>query len=188
MSKDIRVTIKARNNRLLKAIKAAGFESGIKFAKRVGINYIGLNDLVNMTRSAIDRKGNLRPDVEKLCAFLNKMPAELFSGMQMYGELKNNTADVEMSKVEVAVLMSNPATLEHKELMAAIDIALASLTEHENYVLRMRNGIDCNDMDYEQCASIMGATKERVRQIEAKALRKLRHPDRSIYLKEFLNS
>ncbi|QJC36525.1 RNA polymerase sigma factor RpoD [Enterobacteriaceae endosymbiont of Donacia simplex] len=66
---------------------------------------------------------------------------------------------------------------------------LSSLTPREAKVLRMRFGIDMNsDHTLEEVGKQFDVTRERIRQIEAKALRKLRHPSRSEILKSFLDS
>ena len=66
---------------------------------------------------------------------------------------------------------------------------LASLTPREAKVLRMRFGIDMNtDHTLEEVGKQFDVTRERIRQIEAKALRKLRHPTRSETLRSFLDS
>ena len=65
---------------------------------------------------------------------------------------------------------------------------LGSLTAREAKVLRMRFGIDMNtDHTLEEVGKQFDVTRERIRQIEAKALRKLRHPTRSDHLKSFLD-
>ncbi|QJC29088.1 RNA polymerase sigma factor RpoD [Enterobacteriaceae endosymbiont of Plateumaris rustica] len=65
---------------------------------------------------------------------------------------------------------------------------LSSLTPREAKVLRMRFGIDMNtDHTLEEVGKQFDVTRERIRQIEAKALRKLRHPSRSEILKSFLD-
>ncbi|MBK9160956.1 MAG: RNA polymerase sigma factor RpoD [Nitrosomonadales bacterium] len=71
---------------------------------------------------------------------------------------------------------------------ATADI-LDSLTQREAKVLRMRFGIEMNtDHTLEEVGKQFDVTRERIRQIEAKALRKLRHPSRSERLKSFLDS
>jgi RNA polymerase primary sigma factor len=66
---------------------------------------------------------------------------------------------------------------------------LDTLTPREAKVLRMRFGIDMNtDHTLEEVGKQFDVTRERIRQIEAKALRKLRHPTRSEKLKSFLDS
>jgi RNA polymerase primary sigma factor len=65
---------------------------------------------------------------------------------------------------------------------------LSSLTSRESKVLRMRFGIDMNtDHTLEEVGKQFDVTRERIRQIEAKALRKLRHPSRSDMLRSFVD-
>ncbi len=73
-------------------------------------------------------------------------------------------------------------------LKNATQEVLAGLTQREAKVLRMRFGIDMNtDHTLEEVGKQFDVTRERIRQIEAKALRKLRHPSRSEPLKSFLD-
>ncbi|WP_290585504.1 MULTISPECIES: RNA polymerase sigma factor RpoD [unclassified Ketobacter] len=79
------------------------------------------------------------------------------------------------------------ATIEG--LMEATRDVLAGLTAREAKVLSMRFGIDMNtDHTLEEVGKQFDVTRERIRQIEAKALRKLRHPSRSEHLRSFLDS
>ena len=65
---------------------------------------------------------------------------------------------------------------------------LAFLTPREERVLRMRFGIGMNtDHTLEEVGQQFSVTRERIRQIEAKALRKLKHPSRSRMLRSFLD-
>ena len=87
----------------------------------------------------------------------------------------------------LAVSPIDSATVEG--LREATQGVLASLTAREAKVLRMRFGIDMNtDHTLEEVGKQFDVTRERIRQIEAKALRKLRHPTRSDNLKSFLDS
>ena len=73
-------------------------------------------------------------------------------------------------------------------LREATTRVLATLTPREERVLRMRFGIDMNtDHTLEEVGKQFDVTRERIRQIEAKALRKLRHPTRSEQLRSFLD-
>ncbi|CAL4318056.1 RNA polymerase sigma factor RpoD [Buchnera aphidicola (Periphyllus testudinaceus)] len=75
-----------------------------------------------------------------------------------------------------------------KSLKNATNNILSGLTPREAKVLRMRFGIDMNtDHTLEEVGKQFDVTRERIRQIEAKALRKLRHPSRSEILKSFLD-
>ena len=73
-------------------------------------------------------------------------------------------------------------------LKEQLDEVLEQLTDREEHVLRLRFGLDSNGDVHtlEQVGTKFGVTRERIRQIEAKALRKLRHPSRSKQLKDFL--
>ncbi len=72
------------------------------------------------------------------------------------------------------------------DLQRAITLALLSLTAREERVVRMRFGIGTNtDHTLEEVGRQFSVTRERIRQIEAKALRKLRHPRRSRELRSF---
>ena len=76
----------------------------------------------------------------------------------------------------------------HELLKDEISDVLLTLTESEEQVLRLRFGLDdgcCKTL--EEVGQMFGVTRERIRQIEAKALRKLRHPSRSRKLKDFMN-
>lgn len=75
-----------------------------------------------------------------------------------------------------------------QSLRDATTEVLAGLTAREAKVLRMRFGIDMNtDHTLEEVGKQFDVTRERIRQIEAKALRKLRHPSRSEHLRSFLD-
>ncbi|MGB5494799.1 MAG: RNA polymerase sigma factor RpoD [Sedimenticolaceae bacterium] len=85
-----------------------------------------------------------------------------------------------------AVSPVDSATMEG--LAEATQNMLAGLTSREAKVLRMRFGIDMNtDHTLEEVGKQFDVTRERIRQIEAKALRKLRHPSRSDKLRSFLD-
>ncbi len=82
-----------------------------------------------------------------------------------------------LSPVEAAV---------DQDLSDQTDLALSGLTPREEKVLRMRFGIgERQDYTLEEVGKVLGVTRERVRQIEAKAIRRLRHPTRAKLLKSF---
>lgn len=76
----------------------------------------------------------------------------------------------------------------HANLRAAIDDALDALSPREAKVLRMRFGIDtASDYTLEELGKQFDVTRERIRQIESKAMRKLMHPSRADKLRQFLD-
>jgi RNA polymerase primary sigma factor len=91
--------------------------------------------------------------------------------------------------IEDAGVISPVDSATAEGLREATQNMLASLTSREAKVLRMRFGIDMNtDHTLEEVGKQFDVTRERIRQIEAKALRKLRHPTRSDRLRSFLDS
>jgi len=90
--------------------------------------------------------------------------------------------------IEDAGVVAPVESATSEGLREATQNMLASLTTREAKVLRMRFGIDMNtDHTLEEVGKQFDVTRERIRQIEAKALRKLRHPTRSEKLKSFLD-
>lgn len=88
---------------------------------------------------------------------------------------------IEDKKAKLPVDVAIETSLKEK-----IEDVFSTLTEREEKVLRMRFGIgDGSDHTLEEVGKVLGVTRERVRQIEAKAIRKLRHPKRSRELVSF---
>ncbi len=90
--------------------------------------------------------------------------------------------------VEDANTLAPPEAATGEGLKHATNEILETLTQREAKVLRMRFGIGMNtDHTLEEVGKQFDVTRERIRQIEAKALRKLRHPSRSEHLRSFLD-
>ncbi|WP_419534784.1 RNA polymerase sigma factor RpoD [Endozoicomonas sp.] len=90
--------------------------------------------------------------------------------------------------IEDATMQSPIDRATGEGLRESTRMVLAGLTAREAKVLRMRFGIDMNtDHTLEEVGKQFDVTRERIRQIEAKALRKLRHPTRSDHLRSFLD-
>jgi len=90
--------------------------------------------------------------------------------------------------IEDLTIASPVESATEEGLTEATREVLGGLTAREAKVLRMRFGIDMNtDHTLEEVGKQFDVTRERIRQIEAKALRKLRHPTRSDYLRSFLD-
>ena len=91
--------------------------------------------------------------------------------------------------VENKNLVSPETAAEQSELRRELDLVLSSLTEKEERIIRMRFGLDDNRArTLEEVGAEFGVTRERIRQIEAKALRKLRVPSKANRLAGFLTA
>jgi len=89
--------------------------------------------------------------------------------------------------VEVSEVPLPEDVVALREMAQVVKTMLDDLTPKEARVLRMRFGIETHtDMTLEEVGNALGVTRERVRQIEAKAMRKMKHPNRSDALRQFL--
>lgn len=180
--KDYRVTVKVRNNRILKAIEAAGGEPGGKWCAANGLAYATVNNLINMTIGPLSAAGQLTNTAQDLCDVLNKLPEDLWSNDQLY-PLERNMSDVEMDKKEIARFLPHAeeqsylldlSDLERREKRAVIEKSLDTLQPRTAEVIRRRY---FHEMTLAETGKAMGITVERVRQIEMKGLRLLRKPN-----------
>lgn len=89
--------------------------------------------------------------------------------------------------IEDGEAMDPEDNASYEMLKTELEDVLETLTDREENVLRLRFGLDDGrQRTLEDVGKVFGVTRERIRQIEAKALRKLRHPSRSKQLKDFL--
>jgi RNA polymerase primary sigma factor len=118
--------------------------------------------------------------IQQIAAFI---PASL-------DERINGYDDLTLMDALVSDLPSPEESLGHAELTRCIDEALSGLKERESKVLRLRFGLSDSghEATLEEVGQMFGLTRERIRQIEAKALGRLRHPSRGDALRDFLDS
>lgn len=180
--KDYRITVKVRNNRILKAIEEVGGTPGWKWCKAYGLQYTVINHFINMTGSPINAQGRLSPEAARLCEVVGKLPEDLWSSETLY-PLERNFSEIEMDHAEIFSMLpaeqqsylADFSGIEQAQTKALLAKALATLTSKEERVIKMRFE---DDLTLAQCAERMGVTPQRIRQIEGHALRKLRHPSR----------
>ena len=153
-----------------------------------------INKLIRVSRQLLQELGR-EPTPEEIAAEMN-MPVErvreILKISQEPVSLETPIGEEEDSHLGDFIQDDNvevPAdaatyTLLHEQLMEV----LSTLTEREQKVLRLRFGLDDGrPRTLEEVGRQFNVTRERIRQIEAKALRKLRHPSRSKVLKDYLD-
>lgn len=182
--KTFEVTVRIRNNRLKQRREELGLASG-EFARRAGVSPSTYSALETMRESPWGADGDWRPVAILLSEFHGCALDDLFPGA--IKRVKNTTATRRLDERDMARLMESaprqlmpPADemLEAVEASDVIDKALARLSSREERVIRTRFGLNGSgeSATYEEIGQDSGVTRERIRQIEATALRRLRHP------------
>ncbi len=152
-----------------------------------------INKLIKVSRTLVQQNGKeptpeeiahkMRMPVEKVRGIL-KIAQEPISLQTPIGD-EGDTHFGDFIEDKRAVSPANATA--YSMLREQMDDVLGTLTEREKKVLRLRFGVgDGYPRTLEEVGAVFKVTRERVRQIEAKALRKLRHPTRSRKLKNFL--
>jgi RNA polymerase primary sigma factor len=153
-----------------------------------------INKLNRVSRQIVQEKGR-DPSPEELADYLGMPEDKVRKVMKIAKEpvsMETPIGDDEESHlgdfIEDTTVLAPLDSATFEGLRRATQDMLHTLTQREAKVLRMRFGIDMNtDHTLEEVGKQFDVTRERIRQIEAKALRKLRHPSRSDQLRSFID-
>ncbi len=188
MTSDYRVEVRLRNNNILQRIERAGFDSVAEFCRAFGLRYGTIINLISIAQPALKADGEYRKIVLDLAGALECDPDDLFTDRQARAALKpkaiRNLSEQEalsLASPDAALLVAPSEDIDHRiDTQRAAQRLLEgdNLTDRQRDIVRRRFGFDGPEETYEQIAAAHGVTRERVRQLEAGALRKLKHPAR----------
>jgi len=192
---EYRVKVSVRNNLILRAIEEAGYKSVAEFCRINEANCFQIHELIRLKLAPININGTFCTGANQLMEALCLAPTDLWTSEQLNMKLKSSTREFVLTQQdllesiangsrEIMGLASPEKSAEKSELKRDIDGVLESLTPRQAEVLRLRFGLDDNEeCTLEKVGQHFGVGMERIRQIEAKALRNLRHPSRADTLK-----
>ena len=190
--KEFRLKVSVRNNLLLSAIETQGYVSVAEFERACELGSGSINNLVAMREAPILQSGEFSQKAKLVMEVLGAAPTDLWTEQQLTIKLKTNSGEraIDANLVQHLLeqknrndyLPSPEDLLLAAETSAIVNEVLGTLKPREKEVLHERF---TNDSTLDEVAKIHGVHKERARQIEAKALRKLRDTKRAPILKEF---
>lgn len=160
---------------------------------RLPLNQVGSLNKINKAFSKFEQENERKPTTEELAKALDLPEYKINDTLRVSGRHisvdapfvqgeENSLLDV----LENTDLPNTDAQLIKESLAKEIERALATLTERERDIVKLFFGISCQEMTLEEIGDQFGLTRERVRQIKEKAIRRLRHSSRSKLLKSYL--
>ena len=155
---------------------------------RLPLNQVGSLNKISKAFSKFEQENERRPSPEELADELD-IPVDKISDTLKVSGRHISVEGEDNSLLDVLVNDDAPVadrTLMNESLSKEIDRALATLTERECEIVKMFFGIGGQEMTLEEIGDKFGLTRERVRQIKEKAIRRLRQGARSKLLKSYL--
>ena len=160
---------------------------------RLPLNQVGSLNKIGKVLSRFEQENERRPSAEELAEELDIPVDKITDTLKVSGRHVSVDAPFvegeDNSLLDVLVNEETPntdGTLMYESLSREIDRALATLTERESDIIKMFFGIGCQEVTLEEIGDKFGLTRERVRQIKEKAIRRLRQGTRSKLLKTYL--
>ena len=160
---------------------------------RLPLNQVGSLNKINKAYARFEQEHERRPSPEELAEVLDIPAEKIADTLRVSG--RHISVDAPFVEGEdnslLDVLVNDDSPVADKTLMAEslsteVERALATLTERERDIIKLFFGIGCQEMTLEEIGEKFGLTRERVRQIKEKAIRRLRHSSRSKLLKSYL--
>lgn len=160
---------------------------------RLPLNQVGSLNKINKAFARFEQENERTPSPEELANVLDLPKEKVSDTLRVSG--RHVSVDAPFSDgednnlLDVLVNADSPNAdrgLINESLSTEVERALATLTDRERDIIRYFFGIGCPEMTLEEIGEKFGLTRERVRQIKEKAIRRLRHSSRNKFLKSYL--
>ena len=160
---------------------------------RLPLNQVGSLNKISKAFSKFEQENERRPSAEELAEQLDLPVDKVVDSLKVSGRHISVDAPFvdgeDNSLLDVLVNDDSPMadnTLVNESLSREIDRALSTLSDREKEIIQMFFGIGMQEMTLEEIGDKFGLTRERVRQIKEKAIRRLKQNSRSKLLKSYL--
>lgn len=160
---------------------------------RLPLNQVGSLNKINKEYTKFEQENERKPSAEELADRLDLPADKVQDTLRVSGRHVSVDAPFtdgeENSLLDVLVNNDSPnadKALMHESLSREVDRALSTLTERESDIIKLFFGIGCQEMTLEEIGDKFGLTRERVRQIKEKSIRRLRQNSRCSLLKDYL--
>lgn len=192
--RDFHVTVRIKNNQLVERREKSGMSMAL-LADAIGIAYATYGAYEGMTKDPFKKGGDeLKDTAKKICHFFDEQPDVLWPESIRAVERREVVRRMDMegmgllvsSHTQTCALMPS-VHVEKDDLCREISTVFKTLTPREEEILSYRFGLfGYPQMELGELGEKEGVGRERIRQIEAKALRKIRHRSRVGVLREFI--
>ncbi len=160
---------------------------------RLPLNQVGSLNKINKAYAKFEQENERTPTTEELAEILEIPKEKVADTLRVSGRhISVDAPFVEGEDNSLLDVLENSHSpdadgiLMKESLSKEIERALSTLTERERDIIKLHFGISCQEMTLEEVGERFGLTRERVRQIKEKAIRRLRHTSRSKLLKAYL--
>lgn len=175
------LTLTIRNGLLLSKMRQAGLSTAAELSRATGVGQTDIGEYLRLLASPYSAQtGELKRSAEKLCDYFGCVIEELFPVGHLFAPLKTNRCEANITADQLAIINGRHEQRlledladeedEHGNRFEAL-FDIAGLNAKERTVISLRF---VEEQTLEQIGAKVGATRERIRQIESKALRKMR--------------
>lgn len=195
MTDEYRFQIKVRNNIVLKRIEELGFSSIPEFCRTKKLTYHLVNDIINFRIPFYTKNGEITTHISRLADALCLMPDHIYPPERRERPLACNTYNIEANKNDLMQisesLRMSALPPDDRKMLEDFNPLLSKIMDEclpprYREVIERRFGLTTgHEETCEKIGATMGVSGQRIRQLEAKALRYLRSPSRSGRLREY---
>jgi hypothetical protein len=194
--KEYRLEIKVKNNVVLKRIDELGYDTVPAFCRAHKLSYVIVNDIIKFKLPFYTKFGRVSESLVRVGEALQMLPEDMYPPERREKPLPKNHYIIETDKADLMQISTSlrldALPVDDRKMLEdfapTIKRVMLTLTPKEQRVLDRRYGITSGTPETcEEIGKDMNLSGYRINQIEHKAIRKMKHPQRSVKLREYLD-